>query len=133
MWPPRQREELPSARSVDSEEHEDGGDPLEVTPSRVQPALPRPGHGPEVSAAGACGMETLQAPPDPSRSRPGSRGPGHGCPSHGGLPQFAGSTRDALILPEVSEAGAEAADLFHVGLGHPPFLTIRQADPLQPA
>lgn len=56
--------------------------------------------------------------------------PGHGCPSCRGLPQFAGGTGDPLILPEVSEAGAEAADLFHVGPGHPSLLAICQADPL---
>lgn len=54
-------------------------------------------------------------------------------PSCGGLPQFAGRTCDPLILSEVSKASAEAADLFHIGLGHPPLLTICQADPLQPA
>lgn len=53
--------------------------------------------------------------------------------SGGGLPQFAGRTCDPFILSEVSKAGTEAADLFHIGLGHPPLLTICQADPLQPA
>lgn len=66
-------------------------------------------------------------------ARHGAGVPGHGCPSCRGLPQFAGGTGDPLILPEVSEASTEAADLFHIGTGHPSLLAICQADPLQPA
>lgn len=54
-------------------------------------------------------------------------------PSLGGLPQLAGCTGDPLDLPEVAKAGAEAADLLHVGLGHPALLAISQADALEPA
>lgn len=108
--------------------------PEEWTPrSKGTAVLSTPGHRAEVPAAEAWGTETLQVPPGPIPERARSWGPGHGCPSRRGLPQFAGGTRDPLILPEVSEAGAEAADLFHVGLGHPPLLAVCQADALQPA
>lgn len=65
------------------------------------------------------GAETQQAPCDPTCRL-----------SHGVLPLLAGGARETLMLPEVSQASVEAADLFHVGLGHPPLLAICQADPL---
>ena len=85
--------------------------------------LSMPGQGAAAMAWGVGHNRSLQPCP----------GAGHDVPSHGGPPHFAGGACDPLTLPEVSKAGTEAADLFHVGLGHPPLLTICQADPLQPA
>ena len=49
------------------------------------------------------------------------------------VPQLAAGIGDPLVLSEVAQSGAEAADLLHVGLRHPPFLTVGQAYALQPA
>lgn len=79
---------------------------------------------------GACegGLQTDRSPPAPAWPQPG--------PSRASGPlvlQLAAGVRDPLVLSEVPQSSAEAADLLHMGLRHPPLLTIGQTHTLQPA
>lgn len=79
---------------------------------------------------GACegGLQTDRSPPAPGWPQPGPR-----LVSGGLVPQLAAGIGDPLVLSEVAQSSTEAADLFHVGLRHPPLLTIGQTHALQPA
>lgn len=64
------------------------------------------------------------------RSRPSPVGP-QGA-SGRWVSQLVASVGDPLVLSEVAQSSAEAADFLHMGLRHPPPLTVSQAHALQP-
>lgn len=82
------------------------------------------------SPPSACegGLQTDRSPPAPEWPQPGpSRVSGRL------VPQLAAGIGDPLVLSEVAPSSTEAADLFHMGLRHPPLLAIGQTHALQPA